>query len=269
MIFTRQRDSRGSTPDFSLVFPTYNPGPRLDHSLAALEQFLADTPASWELVFVCDGCTDGSAERIERWKPRNGSVRLLSYSPNRGKGFAVRQGLIAASAPYRIFTDVDLAYPFADIERVAEGLQAGHDVVIASRTHPESQVQLPTKMLGYALRRHLQSRVFGALVRMLLPLSNGDTQAGLKGFSERAVRTVVPQVTCAGFGFDCEVLTACVRYGLTVTEVPVSVRYDESASTTNFRSTLSMIRDLWRVRRAWPTNLTMPTEPAVRYREAG
>ncbi|MFL5329546.1 MAG: glycosyltransferase [Gemmataceae bacterium] len=254
-------------PEFSLVFPAYNPGNRLGQTLDELEGFLRGVNELWELVFVCDGCTDGTVEQIRRWQPKTGLVRLIDYAPNRGKGYALRQGLIGASGRYRIFTDIDLAYPFADVTRVAKTLQAGSPVVIASRSHPESQLTVSQGLLGYAYRRSVQSWVFARLVGLLLPLRQGDTQAGLKGFTADAVRKIVPRLACDGFGIDCELLTACVRLGLNVTEIPVSVRYDADNSTTNFRSTLRMIRELWRIRRAWPASITPETvQPS--YREA-
>jgi dolichyl-phosphate beta-glucosyltransferase len=219
-------------------------------------------------VFVCDGCTDGTAERLRDWRPRGARFRVVSYGPNRGKGYAVRQGLLAAAGDFRIFTDVDLAYSFDDIQRVADRLRAGDDVVIASRNHPDSRIVLPVSMQGYAYRRHLQSKVFSGLVRACLPLSQRDTQAGLKGLSARAVRAMMPQLTCDGFGFDCELLTACVRLGLPVTEVPVCVRYDRGGSTTNLRATFRMVRELWRIRRAWRAVEPLPLEPQHVYREA-
>jgi len=269
-LISRQSDGRGQLPDFSLVFPTYNPGSRLRHTLAELADFLAVAPDCWELVFICDGCTDDTQAQLQSWKPIRGSVRIFSYTPNRGKGYAVRQGLLAASAPYRIFTDIDLAYPFRDIERVARVLRSGSDVVIGSRAHRDSIVELPSNLLGYAYRRYVQSRIFGLLVRALLPLNQNDTQAGLKGFSERAVRMTVPRITCDGFGFDCELLTACVRLGLAISEVPVHVRYESGGSTTNFRSTMRMVEELWRIRRAWPAAIEKsPSIESPRYREAG
>jgi dolichyl-phosphate beta-glucosyltransferase len=247
----RPADPRGTDRLVSLVLPAYNPGPALDDTLRAIAAFLQQQGPGWEAVFVCDGCTDGTAERLRDWKPRGARVRVVSYSPNRGKGYAVRQGLLAAAGDYRIFTDVDLAYPFDDVLRVADRLRAGDEVVIASRLHPDSKMVLPTSMQGYAYRRHLQSKVFSRLVRLCLPLGQRDTQAGLKGLSARVVRAVVPRLACDGFGFDCELLTACVRHGLPVTEVPVCVRYDRGGSTTNLRATLRMVRELWSIRRRY------------------
>lgn len=263
---SRQSDLRGATPDYSLILPLYNPGEQLSHTLAELAGFVAAATECWELVFVSDGSTDGSAELIQIWAQDRTNVNVLSYTPNRGKGCAVRQGLLAATAPYRIFTDIDLAYPFSDIRSVAWKLRAGHELVIGSRTHPDSLIELTPSAIGYAFRRQVQSSLFSRLVRAMLPLTQRDTQAGLKGFSERAVNLIAPKLQCNGFGFDCELLTAAVRHQLMVTEVPVHVRYDAGGSTTNLRSTTRMIKDLWRIRREWPATIT--PEIATTRREA-
>jgi hypothetical protein len=103
---------------------------------------------------------------------------------------------------------------------------------------------------------------------VLLPLSQLDTQAGLKGMSARAAWVVLPHLRCDGFGFDCELLTACARYELRVAEVPVQVRYEDRASTTGLRAMGRMISELWQIRRAWrqaPPALAMPVEPGRRH----
>src|SRR5262245_16092396 len=96
----------------SLIVPAYNPGPaRLETTLRRLSEFIQARPEPWELLFVCDGCTDGSADWLTaRAAATNLRMRVLSYAKNRGKGHAVRQGLLAAAGQWRIFTDVDLAF---------------------------------------------------------------------------------------------------------------------------------------------------------------
>lgn len=192
--FNRSRGMQQRTPAqawdrplFSLVFPTYNPGAGLANTWRQLADFLASTSEPWEVLFVCDGCTDGTPQRLADWIAAGGPgcVRMLSYAPNRGKGYAVRRGLEAARGAWRLFTDVDMAYGFDDVLRVAEALRAGADAAIASRTHPGSRVVLPATLQGYAYRRHLQSRMFSGLVHLLLPLRQLDTQAGLKGITAR------------------------------------------------------------------------------------
>jgi dolichyl-phosphate beta-glucosyltransferase len=248
---------------FSLILPAYNPGPEVEGTWRAVVRFLsdqADAGTEWEAVFVLDGCTDGTDDRLAALgaDPR---VRVLGYPKNRGKGHALRVGLLAARGAHRIFTDVDLAYSFADVLRVADALRAGADVAIASREHPGSRLQLPPNLLGYTFRRRLQSLLFGTVARRLLRLAHRDTQAGLKGMSAAVAERIVPELRCDGFGFDCELLTACARSGIGVTETPVCVRYDDRASTTGPGAGLQMIREVWRIRRYW-RNRTVPALPA-------
>jgi dolichyl-phosphate beta-glucosyltransferase len=247
--------SPGRVPDeplFSLIFPAYNPGRVLERTWQEVERFLGQARDSWEIVFVCDGCSDGTPGRLVNLiGERRDRVRMLSYASNRGKGHAVRLGLATARGKWRLFTDIDLAYSFDDVLRIAETLRSGADVAIASRVHPQSQIVVPARLQGYAYRRHLQSLAFSRLVRLLLPLPEHDTQAGLKGLNAAACRTLLPGLRCNGFGFDCELLAACVHYGLTVREVPVCVRLEDRASTTSFRTIGRMLGELWQIRRAW------------------
>ena len=250
-------------PITSLVFPTYNPGPSIERTWSEVREFLRTAPGKWEILFVCDGCTDNSADRLLHLsRGHSDRVRVMSYTPNRGKGYAVRQGLEAAHGEWRIFTDVDLAYGFGDVLRLAEELRTGAAVVIASRTHPNSQIVLPARHLNYVFRRHLQSMVFSALTRTLLPIEHRDTQAGLKGFSRKAVESLLPHLECDGFGFDCEVLTACKHLRISVTEIPVSVQYNVLGSTTGVHGTRRMIAELWRIRRRW-LHFQMPAGEAT------
>jgi dolichyl-phosphate beta-glucosyltransferase len=251
---------------FSLIFPTYNPGPALAKTWLEIRSFLDQTGSGWEVIFVCDGCTDGSPELLDQLTEEYcHTVRVLRYSPNRGKGYAVRYGLAASRGRWAIFTDVDLAYRFADIVRLAEVLEAGADVAIASRVHPDSRLILPPALQAYAYRRHLQSLAFSWLARRLLPLTQRDTQAGLKGLSAHALRLVLPHLRCEGFGFDCELLTGCVRFGLTIDEVPVWVRYDDAKSTTGLQTTGAMIRELLKIRRFWKNapEIVLEIEPGI------
>src|SRR5262249_33927544 len=132
------RETVSGGPVVSLVFPTYNPGPRVESTWQQLQAFRPWAPADWEFLFVCDGCTDGTPDRLRALADGAGDrVRVLSYPHNRGKGYAVRLGLAQARGRWRLFTDVDLAYGFPDIVRLADTLRHGADVAIASRVHPE------------------------------------------------------------------------------------------------------------------------------------
>lgn len=251
-VATSERGALGGLA--SLVLPAYNAARRVERTWHELRHFLRTAADDWEILFVCDGCTDGTPELLERLtRAEAGRVRVLAHAPNRGKGYAVRQGLRAARGRWRVFTDIDLAYGFDDIRRLIGALRAGADVAIASRTHPDSRMTLPPRLQGYAYRRYLQSWLFSGLVRFLLPVTQTDTQAGLKGLTASAAERMLPHLRTCGFEFDCELLTACACLGLRVAEVPVHVRYEDSASTTGLRSMVRMLRELLRIRRAWRT----------------
>lgn len=237
-------------PDFSLIFPAYNAAPCVSGTWEALRQFLPNRLGTWEVLFVCDGCSDDTVARLQALLDHGpANVRLVNYQRNRGKGYAVRRGMREARGQWRIFTDIDLAYRFDNILRLAEVLQAGADVAIASRLHPESRLVLPVNLQGYAYRRYIQSLVFSAVVRNILPLPQRDTQAGLKGLSARAVDLLLPSLRCDGFGFDCELLIACQKHQIAVAEVPVTVNFDNRSSTTSWRSMRRMLREIWKIRR--------------------
>ena len=246
----------------SLVFPAYNPGARAEETWRAVHQFLQDAPGRWEVLFVCDGCTDGTPDRLEQLTHvLRGPVRILRHAPNRGKGFSIRCGLEAATGQWRLFSDIDLAYGLDGVLRLAQTLWAGAEVAIASRTHADSRLSLPPKLLACVYRRHVQSRLFAGLARALLPLRQRDTQAGLKGVTAAVARRLLPRLRCDGFGLDCELLTACARYGVPVTEIPVRLSYEDAVSTTSVRAVGQMMWELLRIRRAWRGSL--PPTPAL------
>jgi hypothetical protein len=113
----------------------------------------------------------------------------------------------------------------------------------------------------------LQSQVFGSLARWLLPLDQRDTQAGLKGMTARVASLLLPHLTCEGFGFDCELLTACRRFHLPVTEVPVEVRLEDKVSTTDWRTMVRMVGELRHIRQGWykkPPVMALPVHPTRR-----
>jgi dolichyl-phosphate beta-glucosyltransferase len=265
----RSGERSRALPTFTLVLPAYNPGPDILDKCRELQQFISESSRHWEVIFVCDGCTDGTPGQLRSLtEGSDAPVRVLEYSPNRGKGYAVRFGLQAGRGQYRIFTDVDLAYGFDDIERVARSLESGAPVAIASRDHRDSRLSLPTGLLGYAYRRYWKSQIFSWLARAILPLNQIDTQAGLKGMSADIVELIVPRLHSDGFELDCELLTACARQGIDVSEVPVCVRLHDSSSTTGLRATIQMVRALWRIRNAWPTEAKASVRPGNGTRKA-
>jgi glycosyltransferase involved in cell wall biosynthesis len=233
-------------PHLSIIVPSYNNANRLAASLGALSAYCHSLPFSWELVLVDDCSSDPRAVQLLRdFAAGEPGVTLLVNESNRGKGFSVRRGCLAARGAYRVFTDVDLAYPPSEIGAILRALEEGADVAIACRVHPDSTYIMNVGFLHYLYTRHVMSRIFNLMVRALLLRDVRDTQAGLKGFTGRAAETIFPRLTISGFGFDVECLFVAQRHHLRIVQAPITFRYDSEPSTLNFvRDGAIMIRDL-------------------------
>jgi glycosyltransferase involved in cell wall biosynthesis len=224
----------------TIVLPCYQEADRLP---TALERYLAHFSAGVrgvELLVVDDGSTDQTLAVAEAIAARDRRVRVLRCPTHRGKGFAVRTGMLAGRGDRLVFTDADASYGPDQVERVLRALD-GAPVAIGRRGDLETS--------GPVLRR-LASRVFNQAVRRLLGLPFRDTQCGLKGFRRDAARELFGRTRVDGFAFDAEVLFLARRLGLTVAEVPVSAELREGSKVRLAVDALRMLRDTWRVRRA-------------------
>ena len=238
-----------ATVELSLVVPVHHCAGDLRAALSTMARFLDDSPVTTELVLVDDRGTDPRAGELLREFAMRPDVRLLENARNRGKGYSVRRGMLAAIGRHRVFTDADLAYPLSEVWKIHDALERGADVAIASRALTESRYELASAYLPYFYTRHLLSRTFNRLVRVTLLPGILDTQAGLKGFTARAARDVFSRVRIAGFGFDLECLYLARRRGLRVQQVPVRYRCDDEPSTVRFaRDGSRMLGDLARIR---------------------
>lgn len=232
----------------SIVVPVRNGADRLPAHLDALRRFQCAAPRSTELVLVDDASEPGAAQLLADFARGTEAVTLLRNDVNRGKGFSVARGMLAARGAHRVFTDADLAYPLEEIAKIVDALQAGADVAIACRVLPESRYLMSPSFFHYLYTRHVMSRLFNGVVRLFLLPGILDTQAGLKGFTARATELVFPRLTVPGFGFDVEALYIARRHGLRIVQTAVHYRYDEEPTTVRFASDgVRMLRDLARI----------------------
>jgi dolichyl-phosphate beta-glucosyltransferase len=178
---------------------------------------------------------------------------VLRNASNRGKGYSVTRGMLAARGRHRVFTDVDLAYPLDQVSRIVDALDHGADVAIACRVLPESRYLMSPSFFHYLYTRHLMSRAFNRVVRAFLLPGILDTQAGLKGFTAAAAELCFRRTTIPGFGFDIECLYIAQQHGLAISQTAVNFRYDEEPTTVRFaRDSSRMLQDIWQVRtNAW------------------
>jgi dolichyl-phosphate beta-glucosyltransferase len=233
----------------TLVVPTYNAAAFVAVTMERLRGFLSRHP-EWRVLFVCDGCTDATPDVLQGAARDTAGLDVLVHAKNRGKGYAVRSGFAAATTPYLVFTDVDLAYDVEDACRVLALLQAGADLVAADRTHPDTQYCMSPLDLPTVYRRHLMSRIYNAWVRRMLPITVRDTQAGLKGLSREAWERLAPVLRVDGFAFDVELLARAGQAGLRIVETAVAFRYVDPTTVVMLRHGRQMFVEVLRLRRA-------------------
>ena len=239
-----------AVPALSLVIPVYDAADVLPATLEAVDHFLTHASSRVEALFVDDCSSEVETQvMLEDFARRREEVRVLRNARNRGKGYSVARGMLAARGRHRVFTDVDLAYPLDQVHRIVDELARGADVAIACRVLPESRYLVSPTFFHYLYTRHLMSRAFNRLVQASLLPGILDTQAGLKGFTAAAAELCFGRSTIPGFGFDIECLYIAQRHGLAIRQTAVNFRYDDEPTTVRFaRDSRRMLRDIWRVR---------------------
>ena len=173
-------------PALSLVIPVFNAADQLPATLQAVDHFAAQSADRLEVLFVDDCSSEVETQlMLEDFARAREGIRVLRNASNRGKGYSVTRGMLAARGRYRVFTDVDLAYPLDQVSRIAGELAGGADVAIACRVLPESRYLMSPTFFHYLYTRHLMSRAFNRVVRAFLLAQRrfveGITFTGLKG----------------------------------------------------------------------------------------
>lgn len=228
--------------DVSLVIPAYNEDEIVLDTLRAASAKLAELAGEYEVLLVDDGSTDETAELVRRCGDPH--VRLEGYSPNRGKGRAVRTGMLAARGDVILCTDADLAYGVDVFAAMLERFRTGDaDLVVGSRRLSGKGYQ------SYPPVRVLASKCFGLLSRTVSGLDY-DTQCGIKGYRRQAAREIFYRCTADGFSFDFEVLMRADRLGLKVEQLPVSVVNFRASKVNVATDSVRMFADVFRIRRA-------------------
>jgi len=233
-------------PSLSLVVPAYNESARLGRTLAGVFDYLAEQPYAAELIVVDDGSTDDTAAVAERSFAGAGrtEARVIRVEPNKGKGHAVRTGLLAARAPVALFTDADLSTPITETPKIVAPIRAGqYDIVFGSRA-------LDRKLIGVhqPWRREQSGRVFNLVVRLATGLPFWDTQCGFKAFRMDVCRPVIEGSVIDRFGFDVELLYVAHLAGLRLKER--AVRWDDvEGSKVTLRSGIEGFLELRELRR--------------------
>ncbi len=231
----------GRAVELSLVIPAYNEERRLLESLTRVRAYLDAKPYGYEVIVVDDGSTDMTSEVVARCARDWPELRLLS-GRHRGKGAAVRAGILASHGVAIAIADADLSMPIEHFDRFETEDVRAIDLAIGSR---EASGALRVKEPGY---RHLMGRAFNRLVQLVLVPGVEDTQCGFKRMRREVALDVSRYQTVNGWGFDVEWLYIARLRGYTVREVPIPWYYVPGSRVSPARSTLTMLGDIARIR---------------------
>jgi dolichol-phosphate mannosyltransferase len=205
--------------ELSFVLPAYNEEEFIEDTLGTLEAIIKDKNLPYEIVVVDDGSLDGTLAKVVRYAKRNGHVKVVSYAKNVGKGHAVKAGFMQTLGDVVVFADSDMEINLETISKYLEALKQGGDIVIASKRHSDSRVQV-------SITRKILSISFNGLVRILTGVPLNDTQSGLKAMRKNAFVDIFPRLAVKSYAFDVELLAVAHLYGLKVVEMPVNLKLD-------------------------------------------
>ncbi len=231
----------------SIVIPAFDESERLGDSIRRILSFIKRENLAAELIVVDDGSSDQTAEVAEKTCAEfpELSTKVIHYEENRGKGYAVKIGLLAAKGEVAIFSDADLSTPIEELYKLVKPVQDGeYDVTFGSRA-------LDRSLIGthQPWRREQGGKVFNLIVRTLTGLPFWDTQCGFKAFNMQKFRPLLDLMTIDRFGFDVEFLYLANYKGLRLKEIPVRWDHCEGTKVSVFRDSQRMFNEVRQIRR--------------------
>lgn len=233
--------------ELSIVVPAYEEEERLGESIRKILSYVGDKGIAAELIVVDDGSRDRTADVAKQVcsEFENLETKVIRYELNRGKGFAVKTGLLAASADIALFSDADLSTPIEELHKLIDPIAAGEcDVAFGSRA-------LDRSLIGthQPWRREQGGKVFNLVVRLMTGMPFWDTQCGFKAFDLVKFRPLLEVMKIDRFGFDVEFLYVARLHGLRLQEIPVRWNNDERSKVSVIRDSIRMFDEVRQIRK--------------------
>ncbi|PIR89257.1 MAG: hypothetical protein COU07_02230 [Candidatus Harrisonbacteria bacterium CG10_big_fil_rev_8_21_14_0_10_40_38] len=232
-------DMQSARFSISIVVPAYNEAKRIEPTLRVAIGFLSGLNLEYEIIVVDDGSKDDTVDVVKNIGDAH--IIIATGEPNRGKGYAVRRGMLMAKNDYVLMTDADNSTPIEEFKKFYDVLPA--DIVIGSRAISGSEIEV-----RQPLYREYAGKFFNFVVQMLVFRGISDTQCGFKMFSREAARNIFSRTTIYGWSFDVEVLYLAKKLGYSVKQIPVIWRNDKDTKLKFFSTAFAIMRDLIKIR---------------------
>ncbi len=259
--------SAASPPRLSIVVPAFNEAKRLPQSLARMIDFFSGFAFSHEVLVVVEHGRDGTLELAAELLAKQENFRVIDNRVQRGKGFAVRSGMLQARGDFVFYMDADLSVPLEEVERFIEHFDAHpeHDLVVGNRQHALSRIERRQTPL-----REKMGQIFNRVLRAVLRIEWRDTQCGFKAFRAEASREIFARQTLDGFAFDVEVLLLAQALGYGIADLPVRWINSPESRVNIFRDSAQMLWDVVHIRSRVRRSLrALPPPRAARGEIAG
>lgn len=228
-----------------MIVPAYNEVERIGPTLARIEEYLSAQPYTWTVTVVSDGSTDGTDQAVLDYAKDHERFSLIAYKPNRGKGHAVRQGMLQVKGEYLLFSDADLAAPIEEVEKLFAAITPKTPIAIGSRPLKESRLEV-----RQPLYREMLGRAFNKAVQLFAVRGISDTQCGFKLFKGDVALDIFKRCKLNGFGFDFESLMIARDLGYGIAEVPIRWSHQEGSKVVLMRDGPKMLIELVKLRLA-------------------
>lgn len=231
-------------PFLSIVIPAHNEETRLPRAFEKIHNFLKEQKYSYEVIVVENGSSDKTVEVAKKFSKSNPYLKLVVVD-TRGKGLAVKAGMLEAKGDYRFICDADLSMPIEEISKFLPSEVGNCDVIIGSREGKKA------KRIGEPFHRHLMGRALNTIIKLTALRGFEDTQCGFKMFTRKAAEDLFIVQKMAGIGFDIELIYIAKKRGYKICEVPITWYFDADSRMRLIQDSLKVLLEIWQIRMNW------------------
>lgn len=249
-----------SKPLLSIIIPAHNEETRLPNAFARIDHFLNTQSYTAEVIVVENGSHDRTSAVTREFARTHPYIRLIEVT-TRGKGLAVKAGMLAAQGDYRFICDTDLSMPIEEIVKFLPPHNAGYDISIATREGKGA------RRVNEPEYRHIMGRINNLIIQLTAVRGFEDTQCGFKMFNRRAAEDLFHVQQMTGIGFDVEILFIAKKRGYRIREVPITWYFDPDSRMRLVQDSLNILREIAQIRRNWNKGLYAPHAQTTPHRQ--